>query len=219
MRILMAEDDTMLGRGLRQALLDGGMSVDWVKDGLSAQEAFAGQGYAAALLDLGLPNVDGMSVLENVRGRGVRTPIVVITARDDVETRVRGLDLGADDFVVKPFEVSEILARIRAVIRRHAGSAISSIGTQLLSLNLETHQLDYRGHREVLGYREFALMRALLERPGIILSRSQIEDRIYGWGQEVESNAIEVLIYYVRKRFGREIIRNVRGAGWMVERP
>lgn len=218
MRILMAEDDPMLARGLRQALLDGGMSVDWVRDGPSAKEALGDNGYAAALLDLGLPTVDGMSVLESVRARGVRTPIVIITANDDLQTRIRGLDMGADDFVTKPFEVTEILARMRAVVRRHAGSAVSCIGTQELSLNIETYELQYRGHCEVLGYREFALMRALMERPGTILSRSQIEDRIYGWGEEVESNAIEVLIYHVRRRFGKSVIRNVRGAGWMVEK-
>jgi len=142
----------------------------------------------------------------------------VITAADDLETRVKALDLGADDFLVKPIELREILARIRAVMRRHAGSAISSIGTQSTVLNLETHELQHAGRREILGHREFALVRALLERPGTILSRSQIEDRIYGWGEEVESNAIEVLIYYVRKRFGKEIIRNIRGAGWMVDK-
>lgn len=218
MRILVAEDDLMMSRGLRQALLDGGMSVDWVHDGQSAQEAFTGAGYAAALLDLGLPEMDGMAVLEYVRGRGIQTPIVIMTARDDLDTRIRGLDLGADDFVCKPFEVGEILARIRAVIRRHAGSAVSTIGTQEVVLNIESYELTYQGHRDVLGFREFALMRALLERPGTILSRSQIEDRIYGWGEEVESNAIEVLIYYVRKRFGKSVIRNVRGAGWMVQK-
>lgn len=216
MRVLLIEDDLMVGRGLRQALLDAGMSVDWVCDGHAGQEALETGGHAIALLDLGLPNSDGIEILKNVRQRGVRTPIVVITARDDLDTRVESLDLGGDDFVVKPFEVAEILARMRAVIRRHAGHATSLIGTSEIVLDLASHELSYRGQSEILSFREFALMRALAERPGTILSRTQIEDRVYGWGEEVESNAVDVLIHSVRRRFGKDIIRNVRGAGWLV---
>jgi DNA-binding response OmpR family regulator len=218
MRILIVEDDPMVGSGLRRALLDSGMSVDWVLDGGAAVEALTAGGHAAALLDLSLPGLDGFNVLRSVRSRGVSTPIVIVTARDDVDTRVKGLDLGADDFVVKPLEVAEILARIRAVLRRQAGHATSVIGTAEIALDLASHELSYRGISEVLPYREFALMRALIERPGTILSRAQIEERVYGWGEEVESNAVDVLIYYVRRRFGKDIIRNVRGAGWMVSK-
>ncbi|MDL2409186.1 response regulator transcription factor [Rhizobium calliandrae] len=216
MRILLIEDDPMVGRSLSQALADAGMSVDWVADGRSGEEALLAGGHAVALLDLGLPGSDGIRVLENVRRLGISTPIVVITARDDLDTRVKGLDSGGDDFVVKPFEVPEILARIRAVLRRHAGHATSRIGTSEIVLDLASHELSYRGQTEMLPAREFALMRALAERPGTILSRSQIEDRVYGWGQEVESNAVDVLIHYIRRRFGKDIIRNVRGAGWLV---
>ncbi|MDL2398898.1 response regulator transcription factor [Rhizobium mayense] len=216
MRILLIEDDPMVGRSLSQALADAGMSVDWVADGRAGEEALLAGGHAVALLDLGLPGSDGISVLENVRRHGIGTPIVVITARDDLDTRVKGLDSGGDDFVVKPFEVPEILARIRAVLRRHAGHATSRIGTSEIVLDLASHELSYRGQTEMLPAREFALMRALAERPGTILSRSQIEDRVYGWGQEVESNAVDVLIHYIRRRFGKDIIRNVRGAGWLV---
>jgi DNA-binding response OmpR family regulator len=216
MRVLVIEDDPMVGSGLRRALVDSGISVDWVLDGRSAEDALAAGGHAAVLLDLGLPGLDGLSILRNARSRGVLTPIVIVTARDDVDTRVKGLDLGADDFVIKPFEAVELLARIRAVLRRQAGHATSVIGTEELSLDMASHELGYRGISEVLPYREFALMRALLERPGTILSRSQIEERVYGWGEEVESNAVDVLIYYVRRRFGKDVIRNVRGAGWMV---
>lgn len=208
----------MVGTGLRRALSDTGMSVDWVADGHAGLDALASGGHAAALLDLGLPGGDGLDVLREARRRGIATPIVVITARDDVETRVRGLDLGADDFVVKPFEVVEIVARIRAVLRRQAGHATSVIGTTDITLDMAAHELGYRGTSEVLPYREFALMRVLMERPGTILSRSQIEERVYGWGEEVESNAVDVLIYYIRRRFGKDIIRNVRGAGWMVSK-
>ncbi|MGO4441422.1 response regulator transcription factor [Rhizobium sp. RAF56] len=219
MRILVIEDDPMVGSGLRRALSDTGMSVDWVMDGNSALDALASGGHAAALLDLGLPDGDGLNVLRDARSRGIATPIVIITARDDVETRVKGLDLGADDFVVKPFEVVEIVARIRAVLRRQAGHSTSVIGTAEISLDMASHELRYRETSEVLPYREFALMRVLMERPGTILSRSQIEERVYGWGEEVESNAVDVLIYYIRRRFGKDVIRNVRGAGWMVSKP
>jgi DNA-binding response OmpR family regulator len=143
---------------------------------------------------------------------------MVLSARDDLESRVRGLDLGADDYLVKPFEMTELLARMRALLRRQAGHANSVIGTEETKLDLASRQLSFRGLTEALPAREFALMRALLERPGQILSRAQLEDRIYGWGNEVESNAIDVLIHYVRRKFGPEVIRNVRGVGWLVTR-
>ncbi|SCB38195.1 response regulator transcription factor [Rhizobium lusitanum] len=216
MRILVVEDDPMLALGLRRALTDVGMSVDWVADGRLAEEAMRHDSHAAVLLDLSLPAPDGLTLLRDARFRGSSVPIVVITARDDLDVRLKGLDLGADDFVLKPFEPSEIIARLRAVIRRRAGHATSKIGTSSVVLDLATHELSYNSVTEVLPYREFALMRALLERPGVILSRSQLEEKIYGWGEEVESNAVEVLIFYIRRRFDKQVIRNVRGAGWMV---
>lgn len=216
MRILLVEDDPMVANALQRALSDVGMSVDWICDGLLADEAMRNEGHAAILLDLSLPHSDGLTLLRNARLRGCVLPIVIITARDDLETRLSGLDLGADDFVLKPFEPSEIIARLRAVMRRHAGHATSKIGTSNIMLDLASHQLSYAGMSEVLPHREFALMRALLERPGVILSRSQLEEKIYGWGEEVESNAVEVLIFYIRRRFDKQVILNVRGAGWMV---
>jgi DNA-binding response OmpR family regulator len=180
MRILVVEDDTMLALGLQRALSDVGMSVDWIADGKLAEEAMKSDSHAAVLLDLSLPAPDGLTLLREARARGASVPIVIITARDDLNTRLKGLDLGADDFVLKPFEPSEIIARLRAVIRRRSGHATSRIGTSGIVLDLASHELCYSGITEVLPHREFALMQALLERPGTILSRSQLEEKIYG---------------------------------------
>lgn len=216
MRVLVIEDDAMLGKALVQALEDAGMSVDWVRDGQLGDEAVAIGGHGLVLLDLGLPGRSGLEILRSVRASGNDTPILVITARDELNDRVAGLDLGADDYLVKPFEVKELLARMRAVLRRHGGRAVSVLDTSEVELDLSSHEVTYRGSSQVLPAREFALMQALLERPGAILSRVQLEERLYGWGEEVESNAIDVLIHYVRRKFDKDIIRNVRGAGWMV---
>ena len=218
MRILLIEDDPMIGRGLRDALRRESMSVDWVTDGHDGLEALKSTEYMLCLLDLGLPGLSGTEILRLARQSGNKTPAVMITARDALDDRVAGLDLGADDYLVKPFEIRELLARIRAVMRRNGGQAVSMIGTARAELDLANHELRYRGQVQLLPAREFALMAALLERPGTILSRTQLEERIYGWGEEVESNAIDVLIHYVRRKFDNAIIRNVRGAGWMVPR-
>ena len=216
MRILLVEDDHMIGHSLRQALTENSFAVDWVRDGVLAQDALAQGGYAAVLLDLGLPRRSGFDVLRRARRDGDRTPVLVLTARDGLDDRVSGLDLGADDYLVKPFELRELLARMRAVIRRFSGHAQSTIGTAQTQLDLERRELTHLGASLPLSAREFRLMHALLERPGAILSRSQIEERIYGWGEEVSSNAVEVLIHGVRRKLGPEIIRNVRGLGWRV---
>jgi two-component system OmpR family response regulator len=216
MRILIVEDDIAIGQSLLRALKDVGYSVDWVRDGAQAQEAVCGNAYSIVLLDLGLPGSDGIDVLATTRRRGCTTPVLIVTARDDVETRIRGLDIGADDYLLKPFDTAELLARMRAVMRRHAGAAISVLGDETLSLNLDKRELRFKDRREVLSAREFALMAALLERPGTILSRAQLEDRLYGWGEEVESNAVAVLIHGVRKKFGHEVIKNIRGFGWTI---
>lgn len=216
MRVLLIEDDLMVGRSLARALDDAGLSVDWVTDGAAGSEALAVGGHGVALLDLGLPKLDGFEVLRQARGNGVKTPIVILTARDDLDTRVTGLDLGADDYVLKPFEMPELLARLRAVVRRQTGQTTSLLESGDIRLDLASHTVTFRDKSAFLPAREFALLRALAERPGVILSRQQLEDRLYGWGEEVESNAIDVLIHYVRKRFDKDIIRNVRGAGWMV---
>jgi len=168
------------------------------------------------LLDLGLPGVTGIELLRQARTGGNATPVLILTARDDVDTRVQGLDLGADDYLLKPFNMPELLARIRAVLRRKAGYAVSRLGDDSICLNLDQRTLTCGENSGVLSAREFALMHALLERPGTIFSRDQLEDRLYGWGKEVESNAVDVLIHSVRKKFGAGVIRNVRGLGWTV---
>lgn len=217
MRILLVEDDLQIGTGLLRALKEGMQcSVDWVRDGVAGQQAVEQGAYTMILLDLGLPRMSGLALLQRLRASGNQTPLVILTAHDDLDTRVQGLDAGADDFVLKPFEVPELLARMRAVLRRKAGYATSSLGDDTIRLNLDTRCLTVGGHTETLSAREFALMLALLERPGTILSRGQLEQKIYGWGQEVESNAVDVLIYSVRKKFGAAAIRNVRGLGWTV---
>ena len=216
MRVLLVEDDAMIGKGLLSALAAAGMSVDWVRDGALAQVALRDEGYAIVLLDLGLPGGDGFDLLKAARRAGVATPVLVITARDGVDDRVAGLDLGADDYLVKPFETRELLARMRALLRRRAGTAAPALVAGALELDAETHILSCGKISEVLPAREFALVHALLERPGRILSRAQIEERIYGWGEEVESNAVDVLIHSIRRKFGKGVILNVRGAGWMV---
>lgn len=219
MRVLLAEDDEMIGSSLRQALSGAGWSVDWVKDGLLAQSALADGDYACVLLDLGLPGRDGIEVLRKARSLGDRTPVLVLTARDGVDSRVAGLDVGADDYLVKPYNLQELLARMRAVIRRRDGSAHSVIGNAGLQLDLTTREVLLAGERAQLSAREFALLHALLERPGAILSRSQLENRIYGWGEEVSSNAVDVLIHGMRRKLGSDAIRNVRGLGWRIAAP
>jgi DNA-binding response OmpR family regulator len=216
MRVLLVEDDAMIGKGLATALSAAGMAVDWVRDGAQAAAALRNEGYAIVMLDLGLPRADGFEVLKSARREGIDTPVLIITARDHVDDRVAGLDLGADDYLVKPFETRELLARMRALIRRRAGQSTSKLVAGALELNVETHELSSGKVTEALPAREYALMHALLERPGRILSRSQIEERIYGWGEEVESNAVDVLIHSIRRKFGKSVILNVRGAGWMV---
>ena len=216
MRILLVEDDEMIGQSLKQALGANGWSVDWVKDGLLAQSALADGDYACVLLDLGLPKKDGIEVLRTARAKGDRTPVLVLTARDGIDDRITGLDIGADDYLVKPYEFRELLARIRAIIRRRDGSAHSVIGSVELQLDLTTREVIIHDERSQLSQREFALLHALLERPGAILSREQLENRIYGWGEEVSSNAVDVLIHGMRRKLGQDTIRNVRGLGWRI---
>lgn len=216
MRVLLVEDDAMIGEGLTAALGAEGMSVDWVCDGALAEAALRDTGFAIVLLDLGLPNAEGFDLLRTARSRGVDTPILIISARGGLDDRISGLDLGADDYLLKPFETRELLARMRALMRRRAGRATSKLIAGRTELDAETHELTQGDKTAVLSAREYALMHALMERPGRILSRAQIEERIYGWGDEVESNAVDVLIHSVRRKFGRDVILNVRGAGWML---
>jgi two-component system OmpR family response regulator len=216
MRVLLIEDDQMVGASLSAALSREGMAVDWVRNGHDGAEALAIGGHAFVLLDLGLPGLSGIALLRAARLSGNSVPVLIITARDELVQRVLGLDEGADDYIVKPFATEELLARIRAVLRRHGGSASSALHAGEIVLNLASHEVTFRSTALILSAREFALLHALVERAGAILSRAQIEERIYGWGEEVESNAVDVLIHSVRKKFDKDIIRNVRGAGWMV---
>jgi len=217
MRALLVEDDEMIAASLRQGLAREGWSLDWAADGLSGERALADGAYACVLLDLSLPGQEGTALLRRARARGDRTPVVVLTARDGLDDRVAGLDLGADDYLPKPFALRELLARMRAVVRRHGGAAQPRIGTPQLQLDLATRELHLPdGRHEPLSAREFALMHALLERPGAVLSRAQLEQRLYGWDDEVSSNALDVLIYGLRRRLGADVIRNMRGLGWRV---
>lgn len=218
MRILLVEDDRMIADALRQALRDASYAVDWVSDGVSATEAVETEEYDLVILDLGLPQRDGLDVLRLMRGRSDHTSVLIVTARDAIEDRILGLDMGADDYLVKPFEVAELLARMRAVIRRRGGVAAPLLTSGALSLDPVTREATFRDRSSRLSAREFSLLQALLIRPGAILSRQELETKIYGWNEEVESNAIEFLIHAVRKKLGTDAIRNVRGLGWMVDR-
>ena len=216
MRLLLAEDDAMIGAAVRDRLHGQGFAVDWVRDGRAADAALAGDVYDLLLLDLGLPGREGLAVLKALRGRGSTLPVVILTARDSVDDRVAGLDAGADDYVVKPFDLKELEARLRAVLRRRAGSASSVIEHGRLSLDLASHELRRDGVPVPVSPREFALLHALLERPGRILSRAQLEERLYGWGEEVGSNVVEVHIHSLRRKLGADLIRNVRGVGYRI---
>jgi two-component system OmpR family response regulator len=216
MRLLLVEDDLPIGQSLLRALTDAGYGVEWVRDGVSGRAAIDAGEYTVVLLDLNLPGMNGLEVLRSARASGKEVPLLILTARDNVESRVHGLDLGADDYVLKPFEVSELLARVRAVLRRKAGYAASRLGDDTLCLDLNKRTLSCNGIQSTLTAREFALMLAFFERPRTILSRNQLEDRLYGWDKEIEGNAIDVLIYSIRKKFGQSVIRNVRGIGWTV---
>ena len=218
MRILLVEDDSMIGEAVSLALKDAAYAVDWVNNGLTALQVLTNQEHEAVLLDLGLPGKDGLTVLKHLRQHGQTVPVLIITARDGLADRVQGLDLGADDYLVKPFEISELLARLRAITRRQGGQAQACLSNGKLSLNTATHEAQFEDKSTVLTPREFALVHALLLRPGTILSRTELEDRIYGWNEEVESNAIDFLIHSVRKKLAPVAIKNIRGAGWLVDR-
>jgi two-component system OmpR family response regulator len=218
LRVLLIEDDRMVGAAVEQALKDAAYAVDWVRDGETALLAAASESYEVLLLDLGLPNGDGRDILRRLRADGRRLPIIIVTARDAIDDRIEGLDLGADDYLVKPFEIGELLARMRAVTRREASGSPAQLGNGTLILDPVTREASHQGKSAVLTAREFALLQALLTRPGTILSRSELERQLYGWNEEVESNAVEFLIHTIRKKLGSETIRNVRGMGWMVDR-
>ena len=216
MRLLLVEDDPMIGAGVQSGLRQEGHTVDWVRDGKAAELALASGVHEMLLLDLGLPHKSGLELLSGLRRQGLDLPVLVITARDSVADRVKGLDAGADDYLVKPFDLDELSARIRALMRRRAGRASPCIEHGPLTLDPATHQVTLNGDPLALSAREFALLHALLEQPGVPLSRAQLEERLYGWNEEVESNTVEVYIHALRRKLGAEWIRNVRGVGYRI---
>jgi two-component system, OmpR family, response regulator QseB len=215
-RLLLVEDDAMIGEAIRTGLRKDGFTVDWVRDGDSADRVLRTEQFDLLLLDLGLPRKDGLEVLKASRARNETLPVLIITARDAVSDRVQGLDAGADDYLVKPFDLDELAARIRALLRRKSGRTAPTVEHLGVALDPATHRVTHRGREITLSPKEFALLQLLMERPGNILSRAQIEQRLYGWGEEVESNAVEVHIHGLRRKLGSDFIINVRGVGYRV---
>ena len=216
MRVLIVEDDPMIGRAVASGLGGAGYAVDWVRDGAAAELALANGTYDLALLDLGLPRKDGLDVLKGVRRAKLDVPVVIITARDALSDRVAGLDSGADDYLVKPFDLDELLARVRAVIRRRAGRGSPEIAYGALTLDPVQRKVLFRGTPVELSAREFAVLEALLRQPGAVVSRERLEDAVYGWGEEVGSNSVEVHLHHLRRKLDPALIRNVRGVGYRV---
>lgn len=216
MRVLLVEDDPMVGEAVRKGLRQDGFAIDWVQDGKSADVALRTEDYAMLLLDLGLPQKDGLAVLRTLRERGNGIPVLITTARDAVADRVAGLDAGADDYLIKPFDLEELSARMRALSRRQAGRAESLVQVREVVLNPATHEVTVGGKPVNLSAREFTLLQAFMDRPGVVLSRSQLEEKLYGWDDSIESNAVEVHIHALRKKVGSDFIKNVRGVGYLV---
>jgi len=219
MRLLLVEDDAMIGESVAAGLRLAGHAVDWVQDGRAAEAALAAPGHDLVLLDLGLPRKAGLDVLKGLRAGGSDLPVLIITARDAVTDRIAGLDAGADDYLVKPFDLDELAARIRAVARRHAGRAAPVIEYGALRFDPATRQVSVGGAVVALSARELAVLEALLERPGAVLSRAQLEERLYGWREEIESNTVEVHIHALRRKLGAGLIRTLRGVGYMLVKP
>jgi len=218
MRVLLVEDDRMIGAAVAQALRDAAYAVDWVTDGEAAMHAVGIEAYDLALLDLGMPAPDGLAVLRHFRRKQRQLPVIIVTARDAVNDRIGGLDLGADDYLTKPFDTRELLARMRAVIRRRGSGTSPILSNGIVNLDPSTYEASVNGRASRLTAREYALLHTLMTRPGTLLSRQELERHIYGWNEEVESNAVEFLIHSLRKKLGATAIRNVRGVGWMVDR-
>lgn len=220
MRILLVEDDKMIAEAVSSGLKTARYAVDWVNNGNTAEQALNSQQYDLVLLDLGLPGQDGLQVLKHLRQDKNNTPVLIVTARDDLDSRLAGLDGGADDYIIKPFDLFELLARIRAVLRRQSGQSTPLLSNGAITLNPTNYQVTLANQQTPieLSNKEFAILQALMTRPGIIHSRADLEDKIYAWGDEVESNAIDFLIHALRKKIGKEHIKNVRGVGWLVSK-
>lgn len=216
MRVLVVEDDRMIAKGLHTALKQDGYAVDGVSDGASAAAALRSSRFDLVLLDLGLPERDGLEVLRELRARGDATPVIIVTARDDVQNRIQGLDAGADDYIIKPFDLDEVAARMRSVLRRAAGRGDPCIRHRGITLDPVSHAVERAGEPVVLSAHEFAVLEALMQRPGAVLSRAQLEDRLYGWSEGIESNAIEVYVHGLRRKLGTDAIRTLRGVGYFV---
>ncbi len=216
MRVLLIEDDVMIAQGLETALRQMGAAVDWIRDGEHAAAALRTNVFDLLLLDLGLPARDGISILRELRQRGDATPVIILTARDEIQSRVAGLDAGADDYVVKPFDLDELGARIRSVLRRAAGRGDPTIQHGDLRLDPIMHTVEYRGSPVSLSGHEYSVLEALLQRPGAVLSRAQLEDRLYGWDEPIGSNAVEVYIHGLRRKLGSDSIRTLRGVGYFI---
>jgi two-component system response regulator QseB len=216
MRVLLVEDDAMIAQGLQTALRQNGFAVDWMGDGRSAAGALQGSVFDVVLLDLGLPHRDGIDVLRELRNRGDATPVIILTARDEIQDRIAGLDAGADDYIVKPFDLDEVTARMRSVMRRAAGRGDPSIRHGELRLDPVARTIERSGVPVSVSAHEFAVLEALLQRPGAVLSRAQLEDRLYGWDEQIGSNAVEVYIHGLRRKLGSDAIRTLRGVGYFV---
>jgi DNA-binding response OmpR family regulator len=216
MRILLVEDDPMIGRAVQTGFTGAGYAADWVRDGREAELALETGSYDAMLLDLGLPRRDGMDLLKALRRAANELPVVIITARDSLADRVTGLDVGADDYLVKPFDLDELLARTRAVIRRRNGRASPATTHGALTLDPVKREVTFRGAQVQLSAREFSVLEALMKEPGAVVSRAKLEDAVYGWGQEVESNSVEVHLHHLRRKLAPGLIRNVRGVGYQI---
>jgi two-component system OmpR family response regulator/two-component system response regulator QseB len=218
MRIRLVEDDALLGDALEAGLKQAGHAVDWVRDGISADTALATEDYAAVVLDLGLPRKDGIDVLRGLRAKKRSLPVLILTARDTVEDRIKGLDAGADDYLVKPFDLGELNARLRALLRRAGGQPAPVLTAAGLSLDPATRSVLAQGREVELSAKEYALLLALMQHPGRALSRAQLEQHLYAWGEEIGSNAVEVYIHHLRRKLGADAIRTLRGIGYVVTR-
>ncbi|MEW5787450.1 MAG: response regulator transcription factor [Pseudomonadota bacterium] len=219
MKLLLAEDDPMIGASMQRGLRTAGFAVDWVRDGRAAQLALAQEDHALLLLDLGLPRLDGLSLLRELRRGSRDIPVLVVTARDAVADRISGLNLGADDYLTKPFDLDELVARVHALLRRRAGRTRPEMRLGGLTLNPVSREAELNGQALALSQREFSLLAALMEQPGKVLSRQHLEDRLYGWDDPVSSNAVEVHLHNLRRKLGSAWIRNVRGVGYKLVEP
>ena len=220
MRVLLVEDDELLGDGIKSCLKTSGYTIDWVKDGKSAYDVLSSthENFDIIVLDLGLPKMSGLDVLKNIREKNIATPVLILTAFETVDDRVKGLDAGADDYMTKPFDLEELNARIRALLRRSKSRAKPTISYGDITLDPASHVVTFNGETIMISRREFALLQKLLENAGRVISREQLNQTLYGWGENIDSNALEVHIHNLRKRFGTSLIRTIRGVGYMVEK-